>query len=88
MRCVKLPRLNGKEIIIATDSSGHHHENPFEVFGIVTLDLDAFLRWEASPQGDFGELASDGFQETRRAHAGTCADPFLKSANTIEGLSF
>ena len=41
-----LPVLRGKEIIIATDSSGLHRENPFEVMGFIIFDFDSSVQWE------------------------------------------
>ena len=92
-KCIReesLPRLNGREIIIASDASGQHRQNPFEVLGILILDFDASLQFEVQRQvirkgilKDSRRLSFKKLDEPVRKRA---LVPFLLAADTIPGL--
>ena len=82
--------MRGKEIIIATDSSGLHRENPFEVMGFVIYDFDASVRWEILRQSirrnilkDSRRMAFKNLEENIRQKA---LPAFLQAANQMIGL--
>jgi|ERR1700722_9298704 len=90
MLASEIPLLAGKEIIIASDSSGLHRASPFEVLGIVAIDFNASLRWEASRQivrkrvlKDSRRMSFKKLDEPMRRNA---LIPFLHSADDIQGL--
>ena len=85
-----LPVLRGKQIIIATDSSGLHRENTFEVMGFVILDFDASFRWEIMRQAirrdilkDSRRMAFKRLEEKLRQQA---LPAFLRAADQMVGL--
>ena len=85
-----LPALKGKEIIIATDSSGLHRENSFEVMGFVIFDFDSSVQWEALRQSvrrniltDSRRMAFKNLEENVRQRA---LPAFLQAANQMIGL--
>lgn len=75
---------------MASDSSGQHLQSPFEVLGILIMDLDASLRWEAARQ----ELRRGILKDSRRMAFKKLGEPvrrralvpFLRSADLIQGL--
>lgn len=90
MRRSQLPRMAGKEIIIATDSSGQHRQSPFEVLGVVMADLDTSLRWEALRQEWRKTIVKDSrrmsFKKLSEPIRRRALVPFLSAANNINGL--
>jgi len=85
-----LPVLRGKEIIIATDSSGLHRENPFEVMGFIIFDFDSSVQWEVQRQSvrrniikDSRRMAFKNLDENVRQRA---LPAFLKAADQMIGL--
>jgi hypothetical protein len=85
-----LPALKGKEIIIATDSSGLHRENPFEVLGFVIFDFDSSVQWELLRQSvrrnilkDSRRMAFKNLKENVRQRA---LPAFLQAADQMIGL--
>ena len=90
MRAANTPVLTGKEIIIASDSSGLHRASPFEVLGLVVIDFDASLKWDASRQilrkhvlKDSRRMSLKKLDEPMRRNA---LIPFLRSADDIQGM--
>src|ERR1043166_9171347 len=90
MRAADTPVLTGKEVIIASDSSGLHRASPFEVLGLVVIDFDASLKWAASRQilrkhvlKDSRRMSFKKLDEPMRRNA---LIPFLRSADDIQGM--
>jgi len=90
IRTLPLPIFQGKEIIIGTDSSGSHQQNPFEVFGIVIFDLDSSHRWEVLRQEIRRELLTDSrrmaFKKLGDKIRQRALEPFLLAADQMNGL--
>jgi len=90
IRTLPLPILHGKEIIIGTDSSGSHRQNPFEVIGIVIFDLYSSHRWEVLRQEIRRKLLVDSrrmaFKKLGEKIRQRALRPFLLAADQMNGL--
>ena len=90
IRIEALPHLGGREIIIATDSSGLHQENPFETLGLLILDFDFALKWEVLRQAIRRDILKDSrrmsFKQLNEPVRRRALIPFLCAADTINGL--
>ncbi|MGA9453384.1 MAG: hypothetical protein WBW41_18820 [Verrucomicrobiia bacterium] len=90
LRDSQLPHLTGRDVVIATDSSGQHHQNPFEVLSLLILDLDSSESWEILRQ----QIRRDILQDSRRMSFKQLSEPvrqralipFLCAADEINGL--
>jgi hypothetical protein len=85
-----LPNLSGKEIVIATDSSGLHRQNPFDILGLLIFDFDASIRWEVLRQSIRREILRDArrmsFKKLDEPVRQRALIPFLLAADQINGL--
>lgn len=90
LRSSPLPHLTGRDIVIATDSSGQHQQNPFEAIGLLILDFDSSIQWEILRQA----IRRDILKDTRRMSFKQLGEPirqralipFLRAADQINGL--
>jgi hypothetical protein len=90
IRISPLPHLGGREIIIVTDSSGLHRENPFEVLGLLILDFDSSVEWEVLRQTIRRNILKDSrrmsFKQLNEPVRQRALIPFLRAADQINGL--
>lgn len=90
VRTSEMPELSGQELILATDISGTHRQNPFEVLGVVLFDWDASMRWERLRQVIRREILKDSrrmaFKKLDEAVRQRALIPFLKAADEMEGV--
>ena len=90
VRNLPLPTLKGREVIIATDTSGLHRQSRFEVLGIVIFDFDSSTQWEILRQlvrreflKDSRRMAFNKLDDSVRQRA---LIPFLRAADQMQGL--
>lgn len=85
-----LPVLNGREVVIATDTSGLHRQSRFEVLGIVIFDFDSSLQWEILRQTVRREFLKDSrrmaFKRLDESVRQRALIPFLRAADQMHGL--
>jgi hypothetical protein len=85
-----LPAMLGKEIVIATDASGLHRENPFEVMGFVIYDFNASVRWEILRQSIRRSILKDSrrmaFKKLEEKIRQKALPSFLEAADQMIGL--
>lgn len=75
---------------MGTDTGGLHKECPFEVIGMIFLDLEASMTWESRRQYVRKTILKDGrrisFKKCDEAIRRRALIPLLGAANTIPGL--
>jgi hypothetical protein len=85
-----LPVLNGREVVIATDTSGLHRQSRFEVLGIVVFDFDSSTQWEILRQLVRREFLKDSrrmaFKKLDESVRQRALVPFLRAADQMHGL--
>jgi hypothetical protein len=85
-----LPHLMGRNVVIATDSSGQHKQNPFEVLGLLILDFDSSVEWQILRQKIRHEILKDprrmSFKQLSEPVRQRALVPFLHAADQINGL--
>ncbi|MGH7989756.1 MAG: hypothetical protein ACREDS_06110 [Limisphaerales bacterium] len=85
-----LPTLKGREVIIATDTSGLHRQSRFEVLGIVIFDFDFSTHWEILRQLVRREFLKDSrrmaFKKLDDSVRQRALLPFLRAADQMQGL--
>lgn len=90
MRNSSVPILNGREVVIATDSSGLHQQSPFEVLGILIFDFGSAMHWEALRQSIRRNILKDSrrmsFKKLDDSVRQRALVPFLLAADQLNGL--
>lgn len=80
----------GRNVVIATDSSGQHQQNPFEVHGLLILDFDSSVEWQILRQKIRREILKDprrmSFKQLSEPVRQRALVPFLRAADQINGL--
>jgi len=90
VRSSPLPQLSEQEVIIATDSSGLHQQNPYETLGLLILDFDSAMEWEFLRQKIRRDILKDSrrmsFKQLNESVRQRALIPFLMAADQINGL--
>jgi hypothetical protein len=90
LRSSPLPRLSGRDVIIVTDASGQHKQNPFEAISLLILDFDSSVQWELLRQIVRRDILKDSrrmsFKQLSEPIRQRALIPFLRTADQINGL--